>query len=270
MFKYVLKRWKLYKYRFVPWIAANITENSPRLVPNVLEDKIIPDISVEQTLLSLFTKFEYTSDLSLVDQHRKNSNILLNEVGFSIGRQASTLKDGGRGVFVTQGLVPEQTLVAIYPGLVYQPWEPVFWVSLANPFLFRCADGVHIDGKDTGLSKFMYKSCSGRDSVCGQLMCDTSWLTELPVNPLAVGQYVNNQSPECPANVAYQEFDVPLSFPAHLRKYLPNTQAGLHIEGVNRDSEIPRLLRLVVLVSLREIVKGEELFSTYYTIVQKP
>ncbi|XP_052274776.1 SET domain-containing protein 9-like isoform X2 [Dreissena polymorpha] len=232
MFKYVLKRWKLYKYRFVPWIAANITENSPRLVPNVLEDKIIPDISVEQTLLSLFTKFEYTSDLSLVDQHRKNSNILLNEVGFSIGRQASTLKDGGRGVFVTQGLVPEQTLVAIYPG--------------------------------------ENKSCSGRDSVCGQLMCDTSWLTELPVNPLAVGQYVNNQSPECPANVAYQEFDVPLSFPAHLRKYLPNTQAGLHIEGVNRDSEIPRLLRLVVLVSLREIVKGEELFSTYYTIVQKP
>ncbi|KAH3850345.1 hypothetical protein DPMN_092754 [Dreissena polymorpha] len=120
MFKYVLKRWKLYKYRFVPWIAANITENSPRLVPNVLEDKIIPDISVEQTLLSLFTKFEYTSDLSLVDQHRKNSNILLNEVGFSIGRQASTLKDGGRGVFVTQGLVPEQTLVAIYPDRVQE------------------------------------------------------------------------------------------------------------------------------------------------------
>ena len=25
-------------------------------------------------------------------------------------------------------------------------------------------------------------------------MCDTEWLTETPVNPLAVGQYVNNQS----------------------------------------------------------------------------
>lgn len=45
----------------------------------------------------------------------------------------------------------------LFIGVVYQPWEPVFLVSLANPFLFRCADGVHIDGKDTGLSKMMYK-----------------------------------------------------------------------------------------------------------------
>jgi len=29
----------------------------------------------------------------------------------------------------------------------------------------------------------------------GQYMCDTSWLTESPINPLGIGQYVNNQSP---------------------------------------------------------------------------
>ena len=27
---------------------------------------------------------------------------------------------------------------------------------------------------------------------------------------------------EYPANVAYQEFDVPLDFPFHLRKFIPN------------------------------------------------
>jgi hypothetical protein len=29
-------------------------------------------------------------------------------------------------------------------------------------------------------------------------------------------------STEHPANVAYQEFDVPVAFPLHLRQYLPN------------------------------------------------
>lgn len=50
-----------------------------------------------------------------------------------------------------------QPVTCIIVGVVYQPWEPVFLVSLGNSFLFRCADGVHIDGKDTGLSKMMYK-----------------------------------------------------------------------------------------------------------------
>jgi hypothetical protein len=33
---------------------------------------------------------------------------------------------------------------------------------------------------------------------------------------------------EYAANVAYQEFDIPASFPIELRQYIPNTEARLH------------------------------------------
>lgn len=89
-------------------------------------------------------------------------------------------------------------------------------------------------------------------------MSDTSWLTDSPLNPLAVGQYVNNCSNEWPANVCYQEYDVPDKFPFELRQYLPNVNYSLDTRGP---------LRCVVLVSLRDITAGEELFSNYYTIV---
>ncbi|XP_052776839.1 SET domain-containing protein 9-like [Mya arenaria] len=265
MFQRILKRWSQYKYRFVPWIANNLNENHPRLVPSVLEDKVVSDDVIEHTLLTVFQKFNSTSSLHRTEQNVRNVDILFKELGYKTDRRKSCLSDGGRGVFVTDGTVKPGTLVSLYPGLVYQPWEPVFWVSLANPFLFRCADGVHIDGKDTGLSKMMYNSCARRDGVMGELMCDTSWLVEKPVNPLAVGQYVNNQTEEFPANVAYQEFDVPVSFPVHLRKYFPNTEARLQTDMDQQLGQM--LLRLVVLVSLREVQAGEELFSTYYTIV---
>ena len=45
-------------------------------------------------------------------------------------------------------------------GTVYQPYEPILFQSLANPFIFRCVDGVLIDGKDTGLSRMIYRYSS--------------------------------------------------------------------------------------------------------------
>ena len=42
-------------------------------------------------------------------------------------------------------------------GTVYLPHEPLFFQSLWNPFIFRCADGVMIDGNHRGLSKWIYK-----------------------------------------------------------------------------------------------------------------
>ncbi|XP_045159677.2 SET domain-containing protein 9-like [Mercenaria mercenaria] len=269
MFRQISRRWKQYRYRFVPWVATNINESAPRIVPSVYEDKIVADAEVEKCLLSLLTAFHKSGKqhATLTAKHVEHTKLMLGECGFSIKRRPSLLENGGRGVFVASGHVRPGSVVAVYPGMVYHPWEPVFWVSLANSFLFRCADGVHIDGKDTGLSKMMYNSCSKRDSVHGKLMCDTTWLTETPVNPLAVGQYVNNQSNKYEANVAYQEFDISSDFPVELRQYIPNTEARLH-----QDMEhtfYNRLLRVVVLVSLRDITVGEEIFSTYYTIVQK-
>lgn len=45
----------------------------------------------------------------------------------------------------------------LFAGTVYLPHEPLFFQSLWNPFIFRCADGVMIDGNHRGLSKWIYK-----------------------------------------------------------------------------------------------------------------
>lgn len=45
----------------------------------------------------------------------------------------------------------------VVAGTVYMPQEPMFFQSLQNPFVFRCVDGVMIDGNHRGLSKWIYK-----------------------------------------------------------------------------------------------------------------
>lgn len=41
---------------------------------------------------------------------------------------------------------------------------------------------------------YLSRSCSQRDRQGPFNTCDASWLTSFPLNPLALGQYVNNQS----------------------------------------------------------------------------
>ncbi|XP_054843439.1 SET domain-containing protein 9 isoform X2 [Eublepharis macularius] len=185
-------------------------------------------------------------------------DVLFNTLGFSITRRHSSLVSAGTGVFVTRGCVPKRTVVAMYPGTVYENYEPIFFQSLGNPFIFRCIDGVLIDGNDKGISKAVYRSCSKRDQLGPLKMNDVSWLGDAVWNPLAVGQYVNNCSADKAANVCYQEFDIPECFPIQFKQYLPN---------VSYSYEVQRRLRVVVLVALRDIAPGEELFSNYYTII---
>ncbi|KAK3089428.1 hypothetical protein FSP39_003527 [Pinctada imbricata] len=186
-------------------------------------------------------------------------------LGFAVDRHQSTLPTGGTGVFVTEGEVPSGSLVSLYPGTIYDPHNPILIQSLGNPFIFRCIDGTLIDGNDKGLSNYIYRSCSGRDRHGPYETSDCTWLTQYPINPLAVGQYVNNQSKKFPANVAYQELDLPSDFPFHLLKYIPN----VHYTPVSQlvDPTVTRLRRVVILVSLRNIHLGEELFSSYFTVV---
>ncbi|XP_076876752.1 SET domain-containing protein 9 isoform X2 [Brachyhypopomus gauderio] len=183
---------------------------------------------------------------------------MLHTLGFCIEKRPSSLPSAGTGVCVTRGHVPKGALVAMYPGTVYQADEPILIQSIRNSFVFRCIDGILIDGNDKGISKLVFRSCSGRDRLGPFMLSDSSWLTPHLMNPLAVGQYVNNCSNEKAANVCYQEFDVPDGFPIELYQYFPN---------VNYRPDILRPLRCVVLVSLRAIQPGEELFSNYYTIV---
>ncbi|XP_053159491.1 SET domain-containing protein 9 isoform X3 [Hemicordylus capensis] len=273
------RRWDSYKYRFVPWIALNLRHKrrTLRFVPEESKDKIVSDEDVLQTLLKTFRAL-FANDLSrqmfllnllpeVKSQYlelqttqpeiskRTGDNqqsqiifhpeeVLFNTLGFSIARRHSSLLSAGTGVFITKGFVPKGTVVSMYPGTVYEKYEPIFFQSIGNPFIFRCIDGVLIDGNDKGISKAIYRSCSRRDQFGPLKMSDVFWLTTAVQNPLAVGQYVNNCSSEKAANVCYQEFDVPKCFPIELNQYLPN---------INYSNEIQRPLRCVVLVALRDI-----------------
>lgn len=285
MFRTVLKRfhtkWKSYRHRFVPWVVLNLSKNEKTLrqVSERSKDKLVPDEEVSQILLKLFrvllrshwaqhgelrtAQIQFlrgitTEDDQCVGNPVCGDDAMFQSLGFCVNRKPSTLPSAGTGVFVTKGFVPKGATVAMYPGTVYQSYEPIFLQSIRNPFVFRCIDGVLIDGNDKGISKMVFRSCSGRDRIGPFMMSDASWLSDSPLNPLAVGQYVNNCSNEWPANVCYQEYDVPDNFPCELRQYLPNVNYSLDTRGP---------LRCVVLVSLRDITTGEELFSNYYTIV---
>lgn len=263
-------KWKSYRHRFVPWVVLNLSKNDKTLrkVSGRSHDKLVTDEEVSSCLLRLFWLIHKGNDTQKlygpVSRAHEESAVcaheaMLRSMGFCIERKPSTLPFAGTGVFVSKGTVPKGATVAMYPGTVYQAYEPILLQSISNPFVFRCIDGVLVDGNDKGISKMVFKSCSGRDRLGPLLTSDTTWLTKNPVNPLAVGQYVNNCSNDQTANVCYQEYDVPSTFPYELRQYLPNV-------NYSQDSH-QRPLRCVVLVSLREISAGEELFSNYYTII---
>ncbi|XP_071138833.1 SET domain-containing protein 9-like isoform X1 [Mytilus edulis] len=261
IFRYLKNKWKNYRYRFTPWIIMNLKERKVRDVQKGQNDKLISD----EHVLKFFTNFLSKLENSPTEEetiYNKNLNKMRADLGFVTERKPSVLPNGGIGVFVTHGSVEPGTVVSMYPGLIYSPHEPKLFQSLLNPFIFRCIDGMLVDGNDKNLSKFMYRSCCQRDRIGPYLISDMSWLTPFPVNPLAVGQYVNNQSTEHQANVAYQEFDIPADFPFHLRKFIPN-----NFYSSSYENEEIRQTRVIVLVSLRNIKEGEELFSSYFTVV---
>ncbi|XP_061325356.1 SET domain-containing protein 9 isoform X3 [Pezoporus flaviventris] len=229
MLRGLRRRWDSYKYRFVPWLALNLRRKrrTLRYVPESSQDKIISDEDVFETLLKIFKalfindfsrqahilaflpeiKHKYlellTAEQKLSKVHSCNhlnqhvfspEEVLFNTLGFMVSRDRSSLVSAGSGVFVTRGFVPKGTVVSMYPGTVYRKHEPIFFQSLGNPFIFRCIDGVLIDGNDKGLSRSVYRSCCRRDQLGPFQMSDESWLTAAPQNPLAVGQYVNNCS----------------------------------------------------------------------------
>ncbi|XP_068726615.1 SET domain-containing protein 9-like [Montipora capricornis] len=268
MYKKWLKKWRSYRYRFFPWIAFNLRNRTVREVSSSDQDKIIPDSKVIENLITLFRTLHGNEENGYDHAHSPGQRetfpgAMYNALGFEIKRQESTIPGAGKGVIVTKGTVPIGTLVALYPGTIYWPNEPVLFQSIGNPFVFRCVDGIIIDGNDKGLSRIIYRSNARRDQIGPYSLCDTTWLGSEPQNPLAVGQYVNNRPKPLPANVAYQEVDIPFrSIAPNLWKYLPNVWYG----SGNIASE-NCFLRTVALVSVRDISQDEEVFSSYFTVI---
>jgi len=221
-----------------------------------VQDKCIEDDCVLEQLMHIFVILEEQLKLPNFDPYRSFQLAS----GFQISRKPSSIPGAGTGVFVTAGKVSKGQVVAIYPGSVYRPMDFIFFQSIGNSFIFRCKDRFHIDGKDNGISKSIYKSCALREKLGTYEMCDMTWLTESPLCIMNIGQYVNNQTQDFPANVQYQEVNLSKDFPFTFRRFIPNI-------FVNGNNWMP-FLRTVVLVANRSISAGEEVLSTYFTAVE--
>lgn len=73
--------------------------------------------------------------------------------------------------------------------MIYNSFDPVFFQSISNRYMFRLSDGRILDGKPSGLSKMIYRSIMMRDYF-GFPACDQSWLES--GNSFFVGHLVNN------------------------------------------------------------------------------
>ena len=249
MVEKICRSWKRYRYRFVPWLKI-----TPTKLLSCVENKVITDDEVLRQLTGIFT--------NLNNFRHSDANLILEKVaGFQVICQTSSIVDGGTGVFISKGKAKKGQVVAIYPGTVYLPSDFIFFQSIANQFIFRCIDNIHIDGKNRGISKMVYKSCFHRDKVGFYDVCDVNWLDPSDLQcPLNVGQFVNNKTQLLDANVQYQEFNFTHGFPLELRKFIPNVNVG----GLHSTE----FVRTVVLVALRDIYVGEELLSHYFTFTQ--
>ncbi|CAG7832691.1 unnamed protein product [Allacma fusca] len=256
----IRKLWNNYKYRFVPWLSLQIpetknlgetgslnshkdsTDSSPSIRVHHLtknEDLLMGDRQLQLILGDLFANFMQAKSLGkknddeLESIHQHNREVMTRKLGFTLQRRESSLgPNAGSGIFIEGGTVKAGSLVALYPGTIYLPSEPLLLASIRNQFIFRCKDGILIDGNDRGISKSIYKSCAMRDKFNIEISCcDTSWLMSRCSNPL---------------NVALWQF-------------LPNVWYNPN----HNNSGI----RLVPLVAVRDIEENEELFSAYFTVV---
>lgn len=124
------------------------------------QDNIIPETTLQQLLLctiSALHENEARIDNAKCNMHDTALDVMKEVLGYKIQRKPSLLSGGGEGLFVTQGVVPRGSLVALYPGTVYWPYEPIFFQSIANHFVFRCVDGLLIDGNDRSISKIIFR-----------------------------------------------------------------------------------------------------------------
>uniref|UniRef100_A0A5S6R3A1 SET domain-containing protein n=1 Tax=Trichuris muris TaxID=70415 RepID=A0A5S6R3A1_TRIMR len=168
-------------------------------------------------------------------------------IGFTIERTPN-------GVVVSNGRVKKNSVVCIYPGTVYSVNETKICSALRNRYVYKCRDGMEIDANGGGLARLIYRSCTYRDRGQKWLENDLTWMTPLPVNPLAVGQYVTRGADDC--NVQFKELDLDLhGFPPDLRKFLPSVRYFRFNQCRSADDHI----RLVVLIASRDIRAGERL-----------
>ena len=313
MFKLIAHKWKNYRHRFLPWLAFNLksrivpesvqvnAEVEGRLLNKEIEDclrqildKLENPCKCVETALIIFGRDTICRRKLFKEYGRKNREILLKNFGFDLEIKTSAMPGAGKGVFLRQGRVIRGQVVALYPGTIYMPYQPILLPSIKNPYIFRCSDGIFIDGNYRGLSAMIYKSIHGRDRIGSQIpVCDISWLhlrsvmnensaknkdsmndsLNFVINPLNVGQIVNNANPKIPghsANLAYQEVNLIVggtkNDPALEHKLLGLLPNAYYKNDIF-DTWEPFTIKVVALVATVDINQGDELLATYFTLV---
>jgi hypothetical protein len=187
-------------------------------------------------------------------------NILKNQLNFSLNKGLSPTH--AQGVFLDSGQIEHAgQLVAIYPGTIYRRHvDPLLLPSIRNTFLLARKDNLIIDGRDRGLSRSIYHSCYARYPLY-----DITWLSKdiyLHKNPLTLGHYINHFPSNGLPNVTYYEFDFDFNQNEYdLYRFVPNVRYA----DIDDEKGMPS----TVLISLRPIKQGEELFSCYLNVIQQ-
>ena len=262
-----LKRlWSSYRHRFVPWLILNWRTRQIAIRSEVVLQRNITEhvyrLKELVSCLAVSIPEDYLyRDIRLLTAGERGKEVMKKCFGFVCELGASSISKGGQGVFVREGRIAKGDLVAIYPGTLYSPYDPLLLVSIRNQYILRCYDGVFVDGKRGGMSGLVYRSCANRERVGGRLTCDLSWMGEEPVNPLCLGQRVNNQNEVNTANVEYIEMNI------SVRQLLPMQRRLLPYVNYSSVDCYHDSVRVVGLVAIRPVKQGDELLSNYFTIV---
>ncbi|CAF1539768.1 unnamed protein product [Adineta steineri] len=186
--------------------------------------------------------------------------ILQEQFHFSLNKGLS--QTHSQGIFLDYGRIKAAgQLVAIYPGTIYhRHFDPLLLASIRNTFLLARKDNLIIDGRDQGLSSSIYRSCHARYPIY-----DITWLSKdiyQHKNPLTLGHYINHFPANGLPNVTYYEFDFNFNESQQdLYGFVPNVRYA----DLDNEKGMPS----AVLISLRPIEQGEELFSCYYNVIQQ-
>ncbi len=220
-----------------------------RLVENQVDKT-----KLHQQFIQLFSRL-------LNCQSTKSPRIILQEeMNFSLNKGLS--QTHAQGIFLDYGQIDHAgQLVAIYPGTIYRRhFDPLLLPSIRNTFLLARKDDLIIDGRDRGLSRSIYLSCHARYPLY-----DRTWLSKdiyQHKNPLTLGHYINHFPLNSLPNVTYYEFDFHFDQNENdFYRLVPHVRYADDVEEKGMPS--------AVLISLRPIKQGEELFSCYLNVIQE-
>ena len=158
----------------------------------------------------------------------------------------SSLSGAGEGVRIC-GVCPAGTLVAVYPGVVFETEDLAVMHKMilpGNEYVMMRRDGLLIDGRPDGASSQMFSVAAQRDLAAGAAPLITS-------GALAIGNKVNHPAPGTLPNVFVLPFDLQ-----------PTEHPTLHPHIPTVNFRATRGKHTVVLIAKREL-RDEELWLDY-------